>query len=263
MSINTPNYKVIKFDLSVARTQEEFNMKGGFIGVKAINGDFFIQFDDTSQDPINLKLLPLIRTKFEKIYISNASQPSGYILFIIGRPCEFDASLGTINPQHANIGLPHQNIPSINPAPITRPTTLFPTPPPPIEITQIAASGTIQYQDNSDHHITTGPPIDIFTSTPLQTPLRGTIRISFHISNIVDTDIEFEIILLSPNNVRDSLVQNIVDHVNQTQPITVVRDIASRGYYANDKIVIHGNPVGPNPFINLVISDFKIMFDIV
>ena len=260
MSITTPNYRVIKFDLSVARIQEEFNTRGGFIGVKAINGDFFIQLDEKSTDPINLKLLPIIRTNFEKIYISNTSQPGGYILFIIGRPCEFDASLGTINPQHTNINFPHQNIPSITPTPITGSTVIFPHPPEPVEITQITASDTIQYQDNTDHHITTNP-FDIFTSTPLQTPLRGTIRISFHISNIVETDIEFEIMLLSVNNVRDSLVQNIVNHVNQTQPITVVRDVASRGYYANDKIVIRGAPSRQNPHINLIVSNFKIMFD--
>ena len=262
MTINTPKYKVIHFDLSIARTQEEFNIHGGFIGVKAVNGDFFIQLNKKSSDPINLKLLPIIRTKFEKIYISNTSQSKGYILFIIGSPCEFDASLGTINPQHANINLPHQNIPRISPTPITGPDGIFPPPPEPVKITQITASNTIQYQDNTNHHITTNP-FDIFTSTPIQRPLRGTMRISFHISNIVETDIIFEIMLLSVNNVRCSLVQNILDHVNQTQPITVVRDVASRGYNINDKIVIHGTASHHTHRINLVISDFKIMFDIV
>ena len=264
MTNKNPNYRVINFDLSIERTQEEFNIEGGFIGVQAINGDFFIQLDEKSADPINLKLLPTIKTKFKKIYISNASQSGGYILFVIGRPCEFDASLGTINPQHANINLPHQNIPPIKPAPIAHPTFLFP-PPPPIEITQITASDTIQYQDNSDHHITTAP-LDIFTSTPLQTPLRGTIRISFHLSNIVHREIEFNIALLSADNIRTSLLNNYIDdHRSPSQPqsVTPVRIINSRKYSINDRLIVYGRPTGGGSVFDLVVSDFKIMFDVI
>ena len=264
MTIKTPNYRVIKFDLSEARTQEELHIKGGFIGVQAVNGDFFVQLDNKSADPINLKLLPVIRTKFEKIYMSNASQSGGYILFVIGRPCEFDASLGTINPQHANIPLPHQNIPRIKPTPITRPTVIYPSPPEPIKITQITASNTIQYNDKTNHHVTT-VPLDIFTSTPLQTKLRGSRKISFHLSNLVGRDMAFDIVLLSADNVRTPLIIDISDHWNRTQPITIVRDIISRTYSINDKIIIHGKPcvVDGSGGPDLVVSNFKIMFDVV
>ena len=268
MTIKTPNYKVIHLDLSIARIQEEFTINGGFIGVKAINGDFFIQLDEKSADPINLKLLPIIKTKFEKIYMSNASQSGGYILFVIGRPCEFDASLGITNPQHANITLPHQNIPRIKPTPIIpapRPLVLYPHPPEPVQITQITASNTIQYQDKTNHHITAAP-IDIFTSTPLQTNLKGSKRISFHLSALIGRDIAFEIILLSADNIRTSLLVDLIeDHWNQTQPMTIVRTLTSRAYSINDRLIIHGRPhaVDGSGGSNIVVSDFKIMFDVV
>lgn len=260
MAIKTPNYKILHFDLSIARTQEEFNMRGGFVGVKAINGDFFIQLDEKSADPINLRLLPIIRTKFEKIYISNTSQSGGYILFIIGRPCEFDAELGTINPQHANIGFPHQSIPRIKPAPITRPTVLFPPPPAPVKITQITASDTIQYVDNTNHHVTT-TSLDIFTSTPLQTPLEGTKKISFCLSSLIGRDIAFEIVLLSSDNIR-TLLASIIGSPSDL-PRTVVYTLASRGYHVNDRLIISGIPDAVDGSgTNLIVSDFKIMFDI-
>ena len=261
MVINTPNYRVLHFDLSIARTQEELHMKGGFIGVQAVNGDFFIQLDEKSTDPINLKLLPIIRTKFKKIYISNTSQLDGYILFVIGRSCEFDAELGTINPQHANIKFPHQNIPPINPTPALRPAGLYPAPPPPIEIIQITASNTIQYQDNTDHHITE-TSIDIFTSTPLQTPLEGSKKISFHLSSLIGRDIAFEIVLLSADNIRTLLANIIGDPSNL--PRTVVYTLASRAYHINDRLIIRGIPDAVDGSgVNLIVSNFKIMFDVI
>ena len=268
MTINTPNYKILHFDLSIARTQEEFNIFGGFIGVKAIKGDFFIQLDDKSTDPINLKLLPLIRTKFEKIYISNTSQSGGYILLVIGKPCEFDASLGTINSQHSNIEFPHQNIPSIKPTPITRiipPPVIYPpapqAPPDPVPPTQILASNTIQYHDSNRVHVDTTAPIDIYISTPIQIPLSGTKKISITAVEGVDNEIHLLAYLLS-NNVRTRLSDNLPDPAGNPLPYTSICTLPSHEYSIGDQIIIVGEPsLHASP--NLIFDDFKIMFDII
>ena len=270
MSINTPNYKVIKFDLSVARTQEEFNIKGGFIGVQAVNGDFFVQLDDKSADPINLKLLPIIKTKFEKIYISNASQSGGYILFVIGSPCEFDASLGTINPQHANVELPYQNIPPITPTPITLtppPPEIYPPAPPappdpiPPQPIGILASNTIQYHDSNRIHINTTTKIDIYISSPIQELLSGTKRISITTVEGENLDIHLIVYLLS-NNVRTRLSDDLPRPIGNPLPYTSIVDLMPREYSIGDQIILVGEPpLNASP--NLVFDDFKIMFDII
>ena len=64
-------YNIIDIDLSIPRINEVYNLYGGSIKVINATSDCFIQFEDTSQDPINLRFVDEIKLKFKKFYISN------------------------------------------------------------------------------------------------------------------------------------------------------------------------------------------------
>ena len=76
-------YKIINIDLSISRIDEVYNLTGDSIKVINATSDCFIQFDDTTQDPINLFLVDEIKLKFTKFYISNVGVKNQSIKIIV------------------------------------------------------------------------------------------------------------------------------------------------------------------------------------
>ena len=76
-------YNIIDIDLSHSRIDEVYNLSGDSIKVINATSDCFIQFDDTSQDPINLLLVDEIKVKFTKFYISNIGVENKSIKIVV------------------------------------------------------------------------------------------------------------------------------------------------------------------------------------
>ena len=76
-------YNIIDIDLSHSRINEVYNLSGDSIKVINATSDCFIQFDDTTQDPINLMLVDEIKLKFKKFYISNVRVENQNIKIIV------------------------------------------------------------------------------------------------------------------------------------------------------------------------------------
>jgi len=76
-------YKIINIDLSIPRINEVYNLTGDCIKVINATSDCFIQFDDTTQDPINLLLVDEIKIKFKKFYISNIGVENQSIKIVV------------------------------------------------------------------------------------------------------------------------------------------------------------------------------------
>ena len=105
-------YSTHIYDLSVKRIDESVNLSGKSIKVIAVNGDCFIQFNNTAQDPINLLHVSNIKTEFTKFYLSNNAQAGGYVAFIIGKHFEFEITTNIARAIHDPLLLPPQNIPT-------------------------------------------------------------------------------------------------------------------------------------------------------
>jgi hypothetical protein len=105
-------YSTHIYDLSVKRINESVNLSGKSIKVIAVNGDCFIQFNNTAQDPINLLYVATIKTEFIKFYLSNNVQVGGYVAFIIGKHPEFKITTNITRTTHEPLLFPPQNIPT-------------------------------------------------------------------------------------------------------------------------------------------------------
>ena len=105
-------YSTHIYDLSIKRVDEPINLGGKSIKVIAVNGDCFIQFNNTAQDPINLLHVSNIKTEFTKFYLSNNVQVGGYVAFIIGKHPEFEITTNISRVTHESLLLPPQNIPT-------------------------------------------------------------------------------------------------------------------------------------------------------
>ena len=84
------SYNIIDIDLSHSRIDEIYNLSGDSIKVINATSDCFIQFDDTSQDPINLLLVDEIKVKFTKFYISNVGVENKSIKIVVSENFNLD-----------------------------------------------------------------------------------------------------------------------------------------------------------------------------
>ena len=102
--------KILNIDLSKERINEEYHLKGKNIKVISATSDCYIQFEELSNDPINLAMIDEIKLNFSKFYLSNKVQVGCYINCVIGS-CDFQLITNIARPQHMPLELPQQNIP--------------------------------------------------------------------------------------------------------------------------------------------------------
>ena len=113
-------YKIINIDLSTPRINEVYNLAGNSIKVIDATSDCFIQFDDTTQDPINLMLVDEIKIKFTKFYLSNVAIENKYIKIIVSENFNLDDRISISDYIPENIP---ENIPE--PTPIFMPVQII------------------------------------------------------------------------------------------------------------------------------------------
>ena len=113
------SYNIIDIDLSHSRIDEVYNLSGDSIKVINATSDCFIQFDDTSQDPINLLLVDEIKVKFTKFYISNVGVENKSIKIVVSENFILDDRISITDYIKAPIPAP-------TPEPIPDPTPGIP-----------------------------------------------------------------------------------------------------------------------------------------
>ena len=87
-------YNIINIDLSIPRVNQVYNLTGNSIKVLNATSDCFIQFDDTTQDPINLLLVDEIKIKFKKFYLSNMGMKNQSITIIVSENFNLNDRIG-------------------------------------------------------------------------------------------------------------------------------------------------------------------------
>ena len=123
------SYNIVDIDLSTPRINQVYNLFGNSIKVLNATSDCFIQFNDTTQDPINLILVDEIKVKFTKFYISNVGVENKSIKIVVSENFNLDDRISITDYIKAPIPEP---IPDPTPEPIPDPT---PTPTQIINIT--------------------------------------------------------------------------------------------------------------------------------
>jgi hypothetical protein len=112
-------YNIIDIDLTHSRIDEVYNLSGDSIKVINATSDCFIQFEDTSQGPINLLLVDEIKVKFTKFYISNVGVENKSIKIIVSENFNLDDRINIADYIKAPI-------PEPIPAPTPPPTPFLP-----------------------------------------------------------------------------------------------------------------------------------------
>jgi hypothetical protein len=116
-------YNIINIDLSTPRVNQVYNLFGNSIKVLNATSDCFIQFDDTTQDPINLLLVDEIKVKFKKFYLSNVGVENKSIKIVVSDNFNLNDRISITDYIKAPI---HEPIPDPTPEPIPDPTPGIP-----------------------------------------------------------------------------------------------------------------------------------------
>ena len=82
-------YQILELDLSIERSNIEFNIVGNYIYVLSLNGSISFRFNELTNDKINLIEYRVIKTPFYRFFINNEAQIGKICKIAIGIETEF------------------------------------------------------------------------------------------------------------------------------------------------------------------------------
>lgn len=82
-------YQILDLDLSIARSNNEFNIVGNYIYVLSLNGSINFCFNELTNDKVDLIEYRVIKTPFYRFFVNNEAQVGKTCKIAIGIETEF------------------------------------------------------------------------------------------------------------------------------------------------------------------------------
>ena len=95
-------YRRVTINLAVARTDTEIPVQGVFLAVEKNEGDVTIKLNRKEQPNLSLSTYPVIRSPFDRFFITNTAQPGRELIVLVSSEGEFEVSAPSSNLQIAS-----------------------------------------------------------------------------------------------------------------------------------------------------------------
>ena len=119
-------YKILDINLSKERVSQAYHLKGNTIKVINATSDCYIQFEELSNDPINLAMVDKIKLNFNKFYLSNVGMSGKYIKILVSENFDINDNIGVTNYTPDPIPPTEPTPPPTEPTPPTEPAKIIP-----------------------------------------------------------------------------------------------------------------------------------------